>query len=149
LARRQRQHDKRLAAKSDQRRTYPATYRATIAIETLPAEAQPRETVPVAVTVTNVGTALWRAHFTPETDAHQVRLGLQLLDTASRVIDKDFARLDLVRDVGPGASCRVSGTFTAPVAPGEYGLKVDLVAEGVTWFEPVGTPAEIRPLRVG
>jgi SAM-dependent methyltransferase len=138
-----------IAAKSDQRRTYPSTYRATIAIDTLPERAQPRETVPVAVTVTNVGTALWRARFTAETGAHQVRLGLQLLDTASRVIDKDFARMDLDRDVGPGESCRVSGTFIAPVVPGEYGLKVDLVAEGVTWFEPVGTAAGIRPLRVG
>jgi hypothetical protein len=30
-----------------------------------------------------------------------------------------------------------------------YGLKIDLVAEGVTWFEPTGSAAEIRSFPVG
>ena len=137
-----------IAAKSDRRRTYPATYRATIAVDSLPSQARPLETVPVALTVTNIGTAPWRSRLRAEPDTHQVRIGLQLLDAASRVIDKDFARVDLARDVVPGESCRVSGAFEAPASAGDYGLKIDLVAEGVTWFEPVGTSAEIRPLRV-
>jgi hypothetical protein len=31
---------------------------------------------------------------------------------------------------------------------GTYYLKVDLVAEGVTWFEPTGSPAAIHRLVV-
>ena len=38
--------------------------------------------------------------------------------------------------------------FTAPAQPGAYGLKFDLVAEGVTWFGPRGTRVEVRPLQV-
>jgi ubiquinone/menaquinone biosynthesis C-methylase UbiE len=138
-----------IAAKSDRRRTYPATYRATLVVASLPARARPRETVPVAVTVTNAGTASWHALPDPATGTRHVRVGVQLLDADSRVIDKDFARLDLPHEVAPGDRCNVSGTFEAPSAAGDYGLKIDLVAEGVTWFEPAGTVAEARPFRVG
>jgi ubiquinone/menaquinone biosynthesis C-methylase UbiE len=137
-----------IAAKSDRRRTYPATYRATIAVESLPAAIQPGQRAEIVATLTNVGTALWRSRPDAATGTGHVRLGLQLLDASARVIDKDFARLDLNGDVGPGGSCRVSAAFAAPAAAGEYGLKIDLVAEGVTWFEPAGTVAVSRPLTV-
>ena len=36
----------------------------------------------------------------------------------------------------------------APAEPGSYLLKFDLVAEGLTWFEPAGSPVVLRDLRV-
>lgn len=137
-----------IAAKSDRRRTYPATYRATIGVESVPAQARLRESVSVSVSVANVGSAPWAARPTSDSGTGNVRVGIQLLDADSHVIDKDLARLDLPHDVAPGGSCRVAGAFEAPSTPGRYGLKIDLVAEGVTWFEPVGTEAMIRPLTV-
>jgi hypothetical protein len=77
-----------------------------------------------------------------------VRIGIQLLDAGSQVTARDFARVPLPADVPPGGTVRVSASFAAPAVPGEYHLKFDLVAEGVAWFEPGGTTAEVRPLRV-
>lgn len=138
-----------IATKSERRRTYPVTYRASINVDTMPANIQPRERVDVALTLTNTGTAQWRRYV--ETDSGstgRVRVGLQLLDSESRVMDKDFVRVDLTHDVAPGQSCNVAGAFDAPAEAGRYGLKIDLVAEGVTWFEPVGTAAAIRSFTV-
>lgn len=135
-----------IAAKSDRRRTYPATWRAAIAVESLPSTARANETVSFALTLTNAGTAQWPAARTA--GSGHVRVGLQLLDAESRVIEKEFARFDLPRDVAPGEACHVSGAFHAPANAGAYGLKIDLVAEGVTWFEPAGSAAEIRTLQV-
>ena len=64
------------------------------------------------------------------------------------VIGRDFARCDLDADVAPGESRTVRADFTAPADAGDYGLKFDLVVEGVTWFEPAGTKVAVRPLRV-
>jgi hypothetical protein len=61
---------------------------------------------------------------------------------------RDFRRCALEADVAPGASHALRASFEAPGDPGDYRLKFDLVAEGVAWFEPAGTKAEIRPLRV-
>jgi len=138
-----------IAAKSERRRTYPATYRATIVVRTLAEDVKPGQNVPIGLTLANTGTASWPRRDDSGADSTgRVKVGLQLLDAASRVIDKDFARLDLPRDVGPGESCEVSGTFDAPPDPGAYGLKIDLVAEGVAWFEPAGTTAPIRSFTV-
>ena len=39
----------------------------------------------------------------------------------------------------------MTGYLATPTEPGSYTVKVDLVAEGVTWFEPQGsTPLELR-----
>ena len=63
--------------------------------------------------------------------------------------DPDFVRWPLPRDIEPGQSLTAVISFAAPGAAGDYQLKFDLVAEGVTWFEPGGTVVAIRPLRVG
>ena len=138
-----------IAAKSDKRRTYPATYRATIAVESLPDAVPPGQRAQIAATLTNVGTAPWRAQPDAATGTGHVRLGLQLLDASSRVIDNIFPLL-----VPPATSLPASRVVKCPAwaevpaAAGEHGLKIDLVAEGVTWFEPAGTIAAIRPLTV-
>jgi hypothetical protein len=36
-----------------------------------------------------------------------------------------------------------------PSAPGAYQFKIDLVAEGVTWFEAAGSTASVVSVEVG
>jgi hypothetical protein len=50
--------------------------------------------------------------------------------------------------VPPGAAVDVPITLTAPLEPGRYALKFDLVCEGIDWFESHGSPVTIRPLLV-
>ncbi len=69
-----------------------------------------------------------------------VRVGLQRV-TENRV-ERDFKRLDLPRDIGPGERCEMRidlGEFEHADA-----IKVDLVIEGIAWFEDRGS----RPLSV-
>ena len=134
-----------LACKGDEPSRLRFTFRAVIDVTSLPVHARPGEPVVAVVKVTNTGTATWRAR--PVGSGH-VRLGIQLLDAASRVIGRDFARCDLDVDVGPGESRSLRADFTAPADAGDYGLKFDLVVEGVTWFEPAGTKVAVSPLRV-
>jgi SAM-dependent methyltransferase len=131
-----------LAAKSERPRRHLARYRATIEVESLPPRSAPGEAVTAKVRVTNTGSATWHAH--RESGTGHIRLGIQLLDAASRVIGRDFARSELGADVHPGESHTVRATFSAPAEAGEYALKFDLVAEGVTWFEPTGSKVEVR-----
>lgn len=134
-----------LACKGDEPSRLRSTFRAAIDVPSLPAHARPGEPVVTLVNVTNTGTATWRAQ--PDGSGH-VRLGIQLLDAASRVIGRDFARCDLDADVAPGESRAVRAAFNAPAEAGDYGLKFDLVVEGVTWFEPAGTKVAVRLFRV-
>jgi SAM-dependent methyltransferase len=135
-----------LASKSAERRRVRLTYLASLRVESLPAQARPGEMVTAAVKVMNTGTATWPGY--PGSAAGQVRLGVQLLDAAGHVLSRDFARGELGRDVRPGESLTVAVVFAAPADAGEVALKFDLVAEGVTWFEPAGTRAEVRPFRI-
>ena len=134
-----------VAAKREAPSRARAQYRATIRVEVPPVTTAGEE-VTDAATVANIGNAPWRGTGTPDTG--RVRLGIQLLDSTRRVVSRDFARADLGSDFSPGQSRPVTARFTAPLEAGDYSLKFDLVVEGVTWFEPTGSRAEIRPLRV-
>jgi ubiquinone/menaquinone biosynthesis C-methylase UbiE len=133
-----------LASKSEEPIRRRPTFRATIEVTSLPSRVGSGDAVTADVRLTNTGTAAWRAH----PGAGHVRLGVQLLDAESRVIGRDFARCNLNRDVLPGEFQSVRATFNAPSNAGNFGLKFDLVVEGVTWFEPAGTKVAVRPLEV-
>jgi ubiquinone/menaquinone biosynthesis C-methylase UbiE len=136
-----------LAAKSDERRRPRPLHRATIDVRSVADSAGPGAPVVATVAVTNTGNVRWPA--TTAEGFGQVQIGIQFLDAAARVSDPDFVRWPLPRDIEPGQSLTASISFPAPAAVGDYQLKFDLVAEGVTWFEPGGTAVAIRPLRVG
>jgi hypothetical protein len=77
-----------------------------------------------------------------------VRLGAQLCDRDSTVINRDFERAWLPSNVGPGETADVRLRFTAPARPGRYALKFDLVSEGIDWFEACGSPTTTKTLIV-
>jgi hypothetical protein len=135
-----------LAAKSAERRRPRPIRRAEVTVESAPAVAEAGRPLEAVVRIANTGTSAWQAR--SDNGIGHVRVGLQLLDAASRMIDRDFARADLPRDVAPGESVQIAIACRAPAAPGEYELKCDLVAEGVTWFEPAGSGVAVRRLRV-
>ena len=77
-----------------------------------------------------------------------VRLGAQLCNADGTLIDRDFARAWLPRDVPPGSQADVAIDIPAPPQPGRYTLKFDLVYEGIDWFERCGSPTTTRRLWV-
>ena len=77
-----------------------------------------------------------------------VRLGAQLCSAEGELITRDFARADLPNDIGPGAGADVTVNLPALATPGRYRIKLDLVNEGVDWFERCGSETTERPLWV-
>jgi SAM-dependent methyltransferase len=63
-----------------------------------------------------------------------VRLGTHLCDGDGRLLEVDHSRHDLPTDVHPGESITMNVTVPLP-AEGSCRIAVDLVAEGVMWFE--------------
>ena len=96
----------------------------------------------MTVTATNTGTATWRAR--SASGIGHVTLGVQLLDAAERLVTRDYHRVALPHEVAPGQVVALSFECPVPPEPGRHGIKLDFVAEGITWFETAGsTPASL------
>lgn len=65
---------------------------------------------------------------------------MHLLDAAGSEIARDYLRLPLPRAVAPKQSLELLAPVAAPPEPGRFKLRLDLVAEGVCWFEHMGSP---------
>jgi hypothetical protein len=119
---------------------------ARITVLDAPGSAGPAQPVRLRVRVRNASGAAWPA--TGPIGVGHVRLGVQLLDATGRLVNRDFHRADLPGDVTPGSDVVLAVACPAPDAPGTYALKLDLVAEGVSWFEPHGSGTASVPLVV-
>ena len=129
-----------------------ATPRAEIYVHTVLPDLpiMTRAAMPVALTahVTNLSGRPFRAQSDQGDGRRVVRLGAQLTDANGVVINRDHARAWLPVDLGPGRSADVRIEIAAPEKPGRYGLKFDLVSEGIDWFESCGSPTITRGLWV-
>jgi SAM-dependent methyltransferase len=121
------------------------TWRARIALEP-PATVAPASTVTMPLRITNLGTATWQP--SSRTGVGHVAVGVQLLDREGRLRARDHHRIALPHPVAPGQTVAVTCACPAPFDAGAYQLKVDMVAEGVTWFEATGSRAAAVPLVV-
>jgi SAM-dependent methyltransferase len=93
----------------------------------------------------NTGTVRW---LPSSASAGAVKVGAHLYDAGGQLLDRDFARVPLPGDgADPGAELTTRFELRAP-EPGRYVLELDLVSEGVCWFEingsrPVQLPVEV------
>lgn len=55
------------------------------------------------------------------------------------VVNELDSRTALPHDLGPGEEVKLKLTVTAPTAPGDYVLGIDMVHEGVAWFYQRGS----------
>jgi len=127
-----------------------ATPRAEIDVRTvlpdLPFLARADAPLTLTAHIKNVSTRPFRAQ--ASYGRRLVRLGAQLTTDAGAMINRDHARAWLPHDLAPGAQAAVQIEVPAPPTPGRYGLKFDLVSEGIDWFEACGSPTTTRGLWV-
>jgi SAM-dependent methyltransferase len=108
----------------------------TIAVSQNIIEIAHGTTLTLSFTITNTGNASW-LHTNAEIFGI-VRLGSHLYTRNGDLIELDYSRHDLPEAVHPGQSIVL--TVDVPVAPpGAYRMAFDLVAEGVAWFENLGS----------
>jgi hypothetical protein len=96
----------------------------------------------------NSGGAAWKN--TSLTNRRHITLGISLLDRERNVINRDFARRVLPRSLQAGEKLKVDFELPPLQHPGQYWLKLDMVCEGLEWFESCGSPPayqlfEIQP----
>lgn len=92
----------------------------------------------ITVAVTNTGDTVWLAH--PLRDGGWVQLGVQTATPDGAVIDREWRRVRLPRDVPPGDSVTVHLDLTT--APASLTtVRLDLVSELRCWFEDRGSVA--------
>ncbi len=99
----------------------------------------------LTVRVQNVGQGIW-LHANIQ-DIGVVRLGVHLLGADHQMLNNDFARGELGRDIAPGESATVTCAITCP-EPGDYVLGLDLVSEQVIWFEMLGNKPQYINIHV-
>jgi MoaA/NifB/PqqE/SkfB family radical SAM enzyme len=118
-----------------------ATPRAHIDVRTwvpgLPIIAPRQRSVSVRTRVRNLSTKPFPA--TATYGRRLVRVGAQLCTADGKLLNLDFARADLPRHLEPGAVADVTVALPPLPQPGRYQLKLDLVNEGVDWFERCGS----------
>jgi SAM-dependent methyltransferase len=90
--------------------------------------------------VTNIGSTSWNSSL-----SNEVAIGVQLMDAAHNVLNRDHSRHALP-PLGPGSACQVTVRFPAPQGVSDFAVKIDLVREGVHWFELSGTTAVVIPM---
>jgi MoaA/NifB/PqqE/SkfB family radical SAM enzyme len=127
-----------------------ATPRAQIEVRTvlpdLPFLARAAAPLIITAEVKNLSTRPFRAQ--ASYGRRLVRLGAQLTTADGALINRDHARAWLPSDLPPGERTTVQIEVPAPETPGRYGLKFDLVSEGIDWFEACGSPTTTRSLWV-
>jgi SAM-dependent methyltransferase len=125
----------------------PPLYAAHIDVVDAPESAAPGARMPVTIRLVNRGNLTWTAGTAPV--GKPVMIGVQLLSSDQAVLQRDYFRQALPADVAPAGAVVVPMSVPVPTAPGVYFLKIDLVIERLTWFEPRGSQVAIVRVHVG
>ena len=118
-------------------RIVPGSMRASVSVG---------ESFTGSLRITNTGSVTWKAR--GRRFGGQVTCGLKICDPAGEVLREDLGRTPLPRDVAPGESIEIDMTIAGLLPAGHYGLRYDMVVEGVTWFEFQGSTCASRSLEV-
>jgi len=93
--------------------------------------------------VRNAGDTLWLGG---RDTVGYVRVGVQLLGRDRRLLNMEFGRVPLTANIPAGGSADVVIDLELPDEVTPYVLKIDMVAEGIRWFEDAGSAPFYLPL---
>ena len=131
---------------SPYRQWEPPIYTARLDVVDAALAAAPGSRLGVTVRITNTGNRVWPA--TARVEAKPVAIGVQLLGSDGALLTRDYFRQPLPADLLPGATVSAQLAIPVPGDAGRYAFKVDLVVEGLTWFEPRGSQVALIPVTV-
>jgi len=103
-------------------------------------EAKTEAKIELPVNIENIGQAKWL--YQNINDLGVVKIAGHLFDQNKQLIEHDFFRIRLEKDISPGETYSKNISFIAPTAPGEYLIGIDLLAEHICWFENCGSQVE-------
>ncbi len=115
---------------------------------------KPNEKLTVSVRCANQGSLTWLHRNyeellrSPMKEYAIVKLGAHLLSDKEQILNYDFARARLLKDVSPNHACEIELHITLPSDPGNYFLDIDMVLEGIVWFANTGNQTLKIPMQV-
>jgi SAM-dependent methyltransferase len=124
-----------------------AAFRAEITILQAPEQAPAGGRFTVRARVRNLGDTTWPVPG-DGSGRFPVSLANHWLGPRGGLLVSDDARTPLPAPLAPGAEVELTLEPIAPVRPGPFVLELDLVQEGVVWFEERGSRTAKRPLTV-
>jgi len=125
--------------RADLQRLPAAAYRAQLIAQDK-WTVSPGEQVTIPVTVKNLSTEVWRA-----SDKSGITLANRWLDKNGKVVEWVDGRTPLPHDVAPNAVVNLTLTVTVPKKSGRWVLDLDLVEEGIAWFqERNSAPSQVQ-----
>jgi 2-polyprenyl-3-methyl-5-hydroxy-6-metoxy-1,4-benzoquinol methylase len=106
----------------------------------------PRAPIACSVEVVNEGDTLWLV--SRAAPKGTVRLGIKILDDASRIVDEFHGKPPLPHALAPGEKAVLEIDHPAPEQAGGYRLKIDLLDQDICWFEQRGSQPLVLAFRV-
>lgn len=107
---------------------------------------KPGSPLSIPLRLTNLGNTVWLD--SEDGGVGAVALGGHLFDDRGAVVSWDLFRSPLGRNVAPGESLDLECRFRGPAAPGHYVVHLDLVIEGMFWFEHRGSEPMVVEVEV-
>ena len=105
-------------------------HRATMRVQSAPESGPAGETITVDLTIRNIGSMTWK-----KKGRNAVRVGYHWRDKKGKTVHAPDFRTALPHNVAPGEWVEVEAAVGLPSIPGKFTLALDMVHEGVTWFE--------------
>jgi len=102
--------------------------------------SKPGQKQTIKVKVKNASDALWIVYGTGDSGKYRVAVGNSWLDKNGQLITNMDGRYGLPTNLSPGQEVEVPLLITAPDKAGDYILQLDVVQEGVVWFQDKGSP---------
>lgn len=126
----------------------PNLLRASIGLcSDFPASIAPGSPIKFQIEVSNTGDTLWLV--SRAAPKGTVRLGIKVLDDACETVDEFHGVPALPHAIAPKESVKLTINRAAPMVPGDYFLKIDLLNQDICWFEERGSQPLVLPFSVG
>lgn len=119
-------------------------FKAVISIAEPPARLRVGQTMTVQLKVKNNSEVMWWARGGELNDRSDnkfyIAAGNRWLDKDGKLTSEREGHSGIPYDMKPGQEIEMPLQITAPSAPGEWTLDLDMVQEGVAWFSEKGSP---------
>ena len=121
-----------------------AGFNAVISIAEPPAKLRVGQTMTLQLKVKNGSEVMWWARGGELNDRSDnkfyIAAGSRWLDKDGKLTSEPEGHGGIPFDMKPGQEIEMPLQITAPSAPGEWTLDLDMVQEGVAWFSEKGSP---------
>jgi hypothetical protein len=128
-------------------------FKAQITLTDPPLKFRAGQRETILVKIKNASNVIWWQRGGENNDRTDnqfyIAVGNHWLDTNGKSVADLEGHNGIPKDVKPGEEIEVPLVITAPKTPGDYTLEVDLVQEGVAWFQEKGSPPASVKVKVG